>query len=211
MEISYIFVSTNKKLLKMEEIIKINKNDNEIIFYNEEGEIHRSGDKPAVIRFRETSEVYRNGELITDYDELTMFVSCELEYYVNGQLHREGDKPAIIWYDGSKEYYMNGKLHREGDKPAVIGSKGYKEYWMNGERHRDGDQPAIIHPDGTKLYYVNGLLHRDGGKPAVIGFFREEYREEYWMNGKEYYPLKWKGQKIKGILGKIKNLFRILK
>ena len=57
-------------------------------FKNEQ--LHRDGDKPAV--------VFANG---TKY------------WFKNGKRHRDGDKPAIVWFDGRKEWWVNGKLIRK--------------------------------------------------------------------------------------------------
>ena len=83
--------------------------DGSISYYNDRGELHGLGDKPAVILADGTQE-----------------------WWVNDKRHRDGDKPAYIRADGSKEWYDNGELHREGDKPAVIYADGSQEWWVNG-------------------------------------------------------------------------------
>ena len=108
-------------LYHMEEIYRISDDGKEITFLNEKGEIHRAGDKPAVIHFKENpSGFHKDGKAIPDYDVLTRFVACDLYYHKNGKRHRDGDEPAAIYSDGTKAYYKNGKHHRDGDEPAVI-------------------------------------------------------------------------------------------
>ena len=96
----------------MKEFKKIDT-DGTISYYNEEGQLHRDGDKPAII--------YSDGTKV---------------YYVKGKLHRDGDEPAIIQHDGRKEWYQDGKLHREGNKPALIWPDGTKEYYRNGVEYK---------------------------------------------------------------------------
>ena len=50
-------------------------------WYNEDGELHRDDDLPAVIKTYGTQEWYRNGKL-----------------------HRDNDLPAIIKADGDQEW-----------------------------------------------------------------------------------------------------------
>lgn len=150
----------------MDEFFKVAKDGCEFTFCNEEGKPHREGDKPAVIRFKDKPEVYKNGELITDYDELTKFVSCDLEYWINGKRH------MVIEYDADNvsrtiRFYDGSQLHREGDKPAVIYPDGTEEYYKNGLLHRDGDKPAVIKSDGTEEYYENGQLYRVGDETIL--------------------------------------------
>lgn len=55
-------------------------------YYYKNGELHRDGDKPAII--------YSDGSR---------------RWFKNGEYHREGNKPAIIYSDGSEEYWVNGE------------------------------------------------------------------------------------------------------
>ena len=52
------------------------------------GQLHREGDRPAVVSYRSDGSVERE------------------EFFKSGQLHREGDRPAEVWYrdDGSVEW-----------------------------------------------------------------------------------------------------------
>lgn len=105
-------------------------------YRTEDGKLHRLGDKPASIKFKGyIGKVYdKEGEIISDVDEVIKYVPCDLKYIVDGKYHRNGDKPAIMWANGAVEYYKNGKRHRDGLKPAIIDSFGNKEYWENGKR-----------------------------------------------------------------------------
>ena len=104
-------------------------------YWRKDGELHRDGDKPAIINADGT-----------------------MEWWVEGQLHRDGDQPAIIWADGAREWYDHGKLHRDGDQPAIIAPSGTKYWYKYGLRHRDGGKPAVIWADGGKDWWVNGDL-----------------------------------------------------
>ena len=71
------------------------------------GLLHRDGDLPAQILYRENGSTYLQG------------------WYQNGRLHRDGDLPAQIenHVDGSifyQDWYQNGQLHRDSDLPAQI-------------------------------------------------------------------------------------------
>ena len=57
-----------------------------MVWKNEDGELHRENDLPAII-----------------YADSSKF------WYKNGKLHRENYMPAIIYADGSKSWYKNGK------------------------------------------------------------------------------------------------------
>jgi len=87
----------------------INESGN-IFWYNKYGELHSTGDWPAV-----------------------MWPNKDKHWYKNGQLHRDGDKPAAIYSNGGKCWYKNGKRHRDGDKPAVTHPNGTKWWYKNGK------------------------------------------------------------------------------
>jgi hypothetical protein len=73
------------------------------------GELHRDGDKPAVM------EGY----------------SYRIWYY-NGKIHRDGDRPAVI-ERFRRVWYKKGLRHREGNLPAVVESNGNKQWFVTGE------------------------------------------------------------------------------
>jgi len=89
-------------------------NDIQTIYTNDEGEIHRDGDEPAIVHTDGTNEWY--------------------SWYQHNKVHRDGDKPAIDFSkkpgDGSLMWYKEGKQHRDGG-PSTIAVDGYKEYWLN--------------------------------------------------------------------------------
>ena len=60
--------------------------DDKILWFNQEGQLHREGDLPAV-------------EYLNGYKA----------YYVNGKRHRDNGQPAIEW-KGYKEYWVNGNF-----------------------------------------------------------------------------------------------------
>jgi hypothetical protein len=61
-------------------------NDGTTRWYNEQGQLHREGDLPAV--------EWANGGK---------------SWYINGERNREGGLPAIEFADGGKCWYINGK------------------------------------------------------------------------------------------------------
>jgi hypothetical protein len=123
-------------------------------WYNEDGQLHRENDKPAL--------VYKNGNQF---------------WFKNGKRHRENG-PAVIYHNGDQYWYLKGRRHRE-DGPAAIHANGDKCWYKNGVYHRE-DGPAIIYANGTECWYnKDGKLHREDG-PAVIC---AAGREEYWVNG----------------------------
>ena len=78
-------------------------------YYNAKGQLHRSGDKPAV-----------KGTGSNEATEDTVFE----EYWVNGERHRDGGKPAVVEIQrplGSESeqkrsyirFYKKGELHNE--------------------------------------------------------------------------------------------------
>jgi hypothetical protein len=69
-------------------------------------ELHRLGDKPAVI--------YPNGDQ---------------EWWQEGRQHRDGDKPAAIYADGTLEWYQDSHLCRADGKPAIVHPDGTEEFY----------------------------------------------------------------------------------
>ena len=59
-------------------------------------QLHREGDKPAVVRYS------RDGEII------------EVRYYINGRLHRENNKPSLISYSSLNQNKVNEQWHNNG-------------------------------------------------------------------------------------------------
>jgi len=122
-------------------------------WYNEKGELHRDGDKPAI-----------------------EWIDGDKTWFKNGKLHRDRDKPAIEIANGGKYWYQNGELHRNGDKPAIECANGRKEWYQNGKLHRDGDKPALELVGGSKEWHKSGeLVDR---YLANFGCFEPKTREE---------------------------------
>lgn len=115
-------------------IVKVN-DDGAEYWYNEAGQLHRTGDKPAYS--------YPGG--------------CQ-EYWQNGKCHRVG-KPAIVRSCGLNEYYQNDRRHRE-DGPAVIYSDGTGEYYLNGKFYSQEDWQKAI----SSMKSCNGKVVEVDGK-----------------------------------------------
>jgi len=99
------------------------------------GELHRDGDRPAVI-----------------------FPSGERWWYKKGITHRGGDRPAVIQADGTRMWARDGELHRDGGRPAVIDADGDRRWYTLG-------LDRAINPrehDQTNLMLACGLRRRLG-------------------------------------------------
>jgi hypothetical protein len=180
-----------------------------------DGNIHRTGDRPAVL---------------TEYDDESNY-----EWYLHDLRHREDNMPADIYYTRNSIDYMWcfwDIRHRDGDMPAIISTdkdgltftqkrwfKDGNEYFpfssdgdtrtfnvtrvdeldrqIDNNRtviwrlagsstvHNLGDNPAIILPYGEKMWSKNGRLHRDHDLPAIIT--SNGFR--YWRRNGEKYNL----------------------
>ena len=84
--------------------------DGTMVWKNEDGEIHRENDMPAII-----------------------FINGDKYWCKNGLNHRDRDLPTKIFADDSRIWYKNGQRHRNGDKPAIIFASGTREWWKNGK------------------------------------------------------------------------------
>lgn len=77
----------------------------ELFYLN--GDLHREGDLPAIIKYRPDGTVKKK------------------EFFKNDRRHRDGDQPAVIQYrtDGSLEseqFYHQGTMRRKGDQSAFV-------------------------------------------------------------------------------------------
>ena len=154
------------------------------------GKLHRDGDKPAIVHdkdFPEDNEYWKNGKQYTP-EHLKGVVLNKIEVHrdENGEKHFVNDHHAYTESNGTRHWYNHGVPHRDGDKPAVDNPVHGEQLWYkNGKLHRDGDKPAIERRDGSKQYWKNNERHRDGDKPAVI---KADGSHQYWKNGKQYTP-----------------------
>jgi hypothetical protein len=162
------------------------------IFYLPNGQLHRDGDKPAVIQYfiLDTTkpwyfEWYKHGLKHRD-GGLPAKINHDGTYgswWVNGKLHRDDGLPARICTD-QDEWWVNGKRHRDDGGPALV-SKYRTEWWVDDKLHRDGDLPALVHVPRHNNgvlheWWINGKRHRDNGEPAII---RPNGTSEWWING----------------------------
>jgi len=103
-------------------------------YRNKKGQVHRDGDKPAVIEPGGGKVWYKNGIKSRDNDlPAAEYPHAKYWYGLQGHKHRDNDLPAVEFTNGSKHWYRYGDLHREG-KPAVIDSDGTIQYWERGRR-----------------------------------------------------------------------------
>jgi hypothetical protein len=79
------------------------------IWFDENGNIHRADDLPAV----------------TDY------IHCIKLWMVNGEIHRDNDKYAAVIGNRKRLWYKNGRIHRE-NTPAIVGRNGNEAYYHDG-------------------------------------------------------------------------------
>lgn len=99
-----------------------------------DGLLHRSGDRPARIRFTGIHE-----------------------WFARGYHHRDGGKPAVIWPDGALEWKVHGRRHRAENKSAIMRTTGYQEWWADGfflHRHQVTD----FRDDGARCLFVIAVL-----------------------------------------------------
>jgi hypothetical protein len=90
----------------------VTKSGNKYWYIN--GELHRDGDKPAVIQV--------NGN--------------QMMWAKNGLYHRENGNPAIVWANGDREWYYNGVLHRDNG-PAIESVTRGNQFWINGVKQEE--------------------------------------------------------------------------
>lgn len=147
------FITTNDtiNILKdgkfiITKIAKLYKNNKlvSVTHLNEQNQIHRDDDKPAVTRYIDDK------------------IICE-EWYQTDMLHRDGDKPAVIEeftdeLGKSERWYQFGDLHRDGDLPAVIeiynngDVRKLEEWYQKGKSFRENGKPTKI------SYDINGNI-----------------------------------------------------
>jgi hypothetical protein len=118
----------------------------EVAWFDEDDNLHREGDLPAIVRNDGTRGWFRHGKA-----------------------HRDGDKPAVERADGSRAWWVNDVVHREAvdeqgePLPAIICKSGTK--WVrNGVFSNPGHDWVAKLPDGTKGYYRDSALHFDNGE-----------------------------------------------
>jgi len=79
--------------------------DGTIRWRDGEGRLHRDGDRPAVARGVDGSQLW----------------------YKHGRLHREGGLPAVEWVDGEKEWWLNGVRLTEQEFRAQVAKEQVNE------------------------------------------------------------------------------------
>jgi hypothetical protein len=97
-------------------------------WYNENDQLHRENDLPAVI-----------------------FADGTQHWYKNGLEHRDGDLPAIISQNKMQVWYKNGKKHRDGGLPAIIYQSGRCEWFHNGHCY------LVVEENGKATIYKENL------------------------------------------------------
>lgn len=161
-------------------LINCRENENDHIEWFVNGQNHRDGDNPAIIRRDGTLEWFKEGSRHREGKPAVIDANGSEAWFINNHPHRDGDEPAAIWGTGTKEYYKHGLRHRDDDKPAVIDERrNQREWWWKGRRHRE-DGPAIIMPHREE-WWEHGGRHRIGA-PAIYRT-DEQMNEEWWENG----------------------------
>ena len=160
----------------------------DVFWFNDEGQLHRENDLPAIEFGNGSKEYWKNG---VQYNAKPA-PSIRVEPMSKGS---DREKVKIINADGSVGwgvhdslgnmfwYDIAGHRHRDGDLPAAIYDGGAKVWYKHGVKHRDTDNPALIWPSGKKEWYKDGKLHRDRKLgPAVIN---ADGSKEWWLKGRE--------------------------
>ena len=137
----------------MSKVTKIVRPSGTIEYRNEEGDLHRDGNKPA--------RIYANGIKA---------------WYKNGKEHRDGDRPAVIWANKVKIWYRDGKRHRDGGLPAVVSANGTKKWYKNGyfytPKKRNGHYDDRV-VDLTDYHYLGSLDEEDLSLLTYSGEFED--------------------------------------
>lgn len=153
-------------------------------FYDENGELHRDNDEPALICSYGSQYWYKHGLQHRDRGPAVITPTYE-EWRQNGKFHRL-DGPALKFYDhiSNEHWYLNGKLHRENG-PALI-QPGYKAWYRQGLQHRV-DGPAV-ESNETQHYYLFDTIY---DKQKFINLLRlikkfnnnlkKKYREKIYL------------------------------
>lgn len=132
---------------KNQRVSKMSKKvcNDKVAWVDENGQYHREGDLPAIMRDNGTRE-----------------------WCVHGKRHRDGDKPAVDRANGDRLWKKNDIVHREAvdeqgaPLPAIIADDCSK--WIrNGEFSNPGHDWVAKLADGTKGYYRDSALHFDNG------------------------------------------------
>jgi hypothetical protein len=127
-------------------------------WYDADGNLHRDGDLPAVVR-----------------------ADGRQEWYHHGRLHRGLDLPAVVWPNNKLEWWQNGRRHRDGDQPAMVLPNGVDDilappswnskamFWFrDGKLHRGGGLPAVVWEDGRHEWWVDGVLQCILGREKIF-------------------------------------------
>jgi len=133
----------------------VSSNKNTLRFYDENGNLHRDNDEPALICTYGSQYWYKHGLQHRENGPAVITHTYE-EWRQNGKLHRV-DGPAFKFYGNvmNEHWYLSGKLHRENG-PAVT-QPGYKAWYRNGEVHRV-DGPAV--ESDVSHYYLFGKIYK---------------------------------------------------
>jgi len=103
--------SNNNGVIKMAVTYKVVVDeDGNTVWYNQQGQLHREGGKPAVERADGTKE-----------------------WWVNGQPNREGGKPVIEYANGGRVWYVNDEPQRECGLTTIEYANGGKVWYANGK------------------------------------------------------------------------------
>jgi hypothetical protein len=97
----------------------VEEDDEKIVWKDWNWDVHREGDRPAII-WSDGTEIY----------------------YKRGKKHRENG-PAAIFLDGHEEWYFEGKFHRIGG-PALTTSDGRTYFYINGEEYPEDKYYKVI-------------------------------------------------------------------
>jgi len=164
--------------------------DGNVFHFDDEGQLHRDNDEPAIEYKDGKKEYYKHGvEYIPKGKEKPTIKKTPYIHGFNG--NHAGYNIEITYSDGTvingfenldgDMFYLDdrGRRHRDGDKPAAIYASGTKIWYQHDQIHRDGDKPACIRGDGNQIWYKDGVKHRENG-PAVIAV---NGAKEWWIKG----------------------------
>ena len=145
-------------------------------WYNTEGQLHSTDDRPAVIEYR--------------YGTIT-----RQAWYHRNERHREGDLPAEITYeDGAflQAQYITHDEHNRAAGPAIVSIDPHEyletEHWLRAGKHDRRDGPAILCVE----YYQDD----DGERQNRV------LHEAWYRDGEQFEPsaheqMKWQATQAK--------------
>lgn len=147
-----------------------------------DGQLHRDGDKPAVVWRHGALEWWSRGKRHRDNGKFALVHPCRIRNSSLAQSEEDmwRDLETMASVPSHMEWWWNGQRHRVDNEqdpdgvdfehlPAVVSIGGNTEWWYLGERHRPGGLAAVQNKrKGVIEHWLNGERQddNDGGNPG---------------------------------------------